>query len=117
MHKIPIPITKTHQIRSIDIDADIKVSCFPSGQVEYALDLLRLTPGQLFKINVQAIFYRRKKTVGLSRQATFYSDNPVVEGVPPGERPYTGRTYPSDSAIYGVDDFDPTGGATRARHR
>lgn len=112
-HNIPLPVRKTHLIRSVDFEANASISCFPNGRVDYGVEILRCAPGRVFQIYVQASFLRGGKRAGLSRQAIFYSNKPTVEGIPPGDAPYTGKSFPSDSAIYGVDNFTPMGGAKR----
>lgn len=115
-HSIPVPITKIHPIRNKEISADAHVTCFPTGRVEYKLDIIHVKPGEVFKITVQAMFKKGGKEKNLSRMATFYTNKSTVSGVSPGIVPYTGSCIPSDSAIWGVDDFEPTGGAHKLRH-
>jgi hypothetical protein len=115
VHKIRVPQRKTKEIREKGIDADASVTCFPNDYVEYELDILRVTPGEVYKVEVQAIFYCNGAEKGLSRKATFYSNRPAVVGVPSTGN-YSGRSMPSSGAIYGVDDFEPTGGASWLKH-
>lgn len=115
-HNIPVPIEKVRHIRRPSLQADAYIKCFPDGRVEYKLNLMHVEPGEIYKISVQAIFLRNRRETGLSRQAVFYTNKTTVEGVPPGNFPYTGRSIPSDSAIHGVDDFEPSGGASRVKN-
>ncbi|MEI9887276.1 MAG: hypothetical protein WDN08_12380 [Rhizomicrobium sp.] len=114
-HRIAVPRKKTKKIRQRGIDADASVTCFPNDYVEYDLNILRVAPGEVYKIEMQAIFYSNGAERGISRKATFYSNKPAVVGVP-STGPYSGHSMPSTAAVHDVDDFEPTGGASWMRH-
>jgi len=105
-HAIPVPKTRTQPVVHSLVEGNIEVTCFPDGRVIYKLQLKRCDSAIPCKIKVWAVFYSRgRRTGNFSQQAMFSSRTPVVQGVPPGNGAYVGVSFPSDSAIYAVDDF------------
>lgn len=116
VHQMPVAVTKHIPFRHPLIDVDGYVSCFPGGRVEFSVDLLRVAPGKIFRIDLSAVFLRGHVRIGISRQASFFTNSTSPTGVPAGGRPYTGQTLPPDNAIRGVNDFEPTGGVRLYRN-
>lgn len=115
-HRIGTPIEKKVEFRHPEIEADGYVRCFPNGWVQYRLDILRSSPGSVYRFNLQAVFLRKGRQTNASQQAVFYSNSDYVRGIPQGDKAYTGKTQPSPEALTGVDDFTVNGGVSRQRH-